>query len=117
MTIEQDERQLKPVVRQLANESMSMDLPSNYYYCYEICFTPEIEATCRVEIEFIDNSEKIIYGDAFKIEAKSLDFIILPYPLAPFALDKRSSFNCKIMIKFLIKTKFKFFLFLLSKMY
>ena len=57
---------------------------------------PEIESTCKVEIEFLDTSETMVYGDSFKIDAKLMDFIIMPFPLAPFALEKKSSFNCKL---------------------
>ncbi len=93
MIIEQENRQLKPIVKQLPNET-NQHLSAPYFYFYEISFMAELEAPCRVEIEFIDNSEKIVYGDTFKVDVISMDYIIIPFPLTPFALGKKSSFNC-----------------------
>ena len=77
---------------------------------------PELETTCRVEIECIDNSEKIVYGDTFKVDVKSMDYIIIPFPLTPFALGKKSSFNCKYLIFIVWSKKFSNVNVLQSKM-
>lgn len=94
MIIEQDNRQLKPIVKQLLNETDS-NLSAYYFYFYEISFLPELDTACRIEIECIDNSDKIVYGDTFRVDVKSMDFIVIPFPLTPFALGKKASFNSK----------------------
>ncbi len=106
VNIEQEDRQLKPTVKQLPND-LIVTSSNLYYYYYEISFVPESETPCRIEIEFIDNLERLVYGDTFKINVKCIDFIVFPFPLIPFAVNKKSSFNCNFLIIFLF-SKFKF---------
>ena len=60
---------------------------------FEVCFTPEIEAMCKIYLEYLNETTHEIYGDLLKLEAKAHDFVIHPFPLIPFPINKKSEFT------------------------
>lgn len=60
---------------------------------FEISFVPELETTCKIDIELVDSLENILYGDSIKIEPKALDFQVVPFPLLPFHINVKGTFN------------------------
>lgn len=60
---------------------------------FEISFVPEIEATCKVDIELVDSLENVLYGDSIKIDVKAIDFQVVPFPLLPFHINVKGTFN------------------------
>ncbi len=65
---------------------------------YEISFTPEIETKCVVDLEYLDIAEGVICGDSVIINVKAKDFRITPFPLQPFAINSKSTFNVEILM-------------------
>ena len=94
--VEQGDRKIKPHIKRV-NKENAEELE------YEINFVPETEDLCRIEIEF--SSDDDIYGDIFKLAVKSSDFLVIPFPLPPFSVNKNASFNGNldaIKFKFII---------------
>lgn len=93
--VEQQDRKIKSNIKKLKNISSSS---SNEKECcsFEIQFVPELESTCKIDIELVEyNTENILYGDSIKIQVKAVDFLIIPFPLLPFHINTNSTFNRK----------------------
>lgn len=89
VNVDQLDRKLKPLVRKLE---------ADFYkkvQTYEISFVPELETSCKIDIEFTDTSSKILNGDTFNLNVKAVDFLILPFPLIPYSINKKNSFQSK----------------------
>ncbi len=90
--IQQKERVLKNFTKQLDNnENTDQD-------AFEVCFTPEIEAVCKIYLEYINETNQEIYGDLLKLDVKAHDFVIQPFPLTPFPINKKSEFTGKSLL-------------------
>jgi hypothetical protein len=85
VTIDQNGNKLKPEIRTNDNDPQ----------VYDISFTPEIDANCRIEIEYCDTAENFIYGDTFDVSVKQGDFLIIPFPLEPAQINQQSTFKSK----------------------
>jgi hypothetical protein len=88
VTIDQNGQKLKPEIRTNEHDAQ----------IYDISFVPETESTCRIEIEYCDSSENIIYGDTFDVSVKQGDFIIIPFPLDPAQINQQSTFKSKFFV-------------------
>ena len=88
--VEQDDHKIKVNLNRLPKKLESED------FVFEISFTPEIEVTCRVEVECLDLNENIICGNVFKLSIGVADYIVMPYPLDPFPIKTRNFFICKL---------------------
>ena len=92
VSIEQ-EKKLKPLIKNVSHE-----LSFQGCLAYEISFIPELEGQCGIEIEQVDAvSEQVVNGDMFNLLVKAVDFKLMPFPLAPFAINKLAKFNVKCL--------------------
>ena len=107
--IEQQDRKLRTFVKQIksienksnATSSAAIGVGSGEIdtgLVYEISFTPEIETKCVVDLEYLDIAEGVICGDSVVINVKAKDFRITPFPLQPFAINSKSTFNVEILM-------------------
>jgi hypothetical protein len=90
VTIDQNGEKLKPDVK--VNDKDGR--------IYDVCFTPENDSQCRVEIEFTDNSDNFIYGDAFDVVVKAANFIISPSPINPVQINYQCVFRGMLLLFF-----------------
>lgn len=60
---------------------------------YDISFIPESNTPCKIEIEFTDGADNFIYGDAFEINVRPADFIIIPFPINPVQINQKCTFR------------------------
>ncbi len=88
--IEQEDRKLKANIKKLETSDMAGQ-PNTF----EISFVPEIESSCRIEVECLDTNENVLCGNLIKVDVQCIDYVLTPYPLQPFPVNTRSSFNCK----------------------
>jgi hypothetical protein len=49
-------------------------------------------------LEYLDIAEGVICGDSIIINVKAKDFRITPFPLQPFAINAKSTFNVEILM-------------------
>ncbi|CAF0722221.1 unnamed protein product, partial [Brachionus calyciflorus] len=97
--IEQQERKIKPSIKHVHTD-IKLNLET-----YEVSFVPEIDSICKIDLEFADKYENILNGDSIKLNVKAYDFLIVPYPLSPFPINTRCSFDTKILRKFVKNVK------------
>lgn len=89
--VEQEDRKIRPIVKSIKkDENLSI---------FEVNFVPEAESMCKIDLEYVDKSDNILNGSIFRINAKALDFLVIPFPLMPFQINKKCSFNSKIKFK------------------
>lgn len=86
--IEQEDRKIRPLVKNIQKEADST--------IYEVSFVPEVESMCKIDLEYINKFDNILNGNMFKLDAKALDFLMIPFPLMPFQINTRCSFKSKI---------------------
>ncbi len=98
VTIDQNGQKLKPEIRNNENDSQ----------VYDISFVPETDSICRIEIEYCDTSENIIYGDSFDVSVKQGDFILIPFPLEPAQINQQSTFKSKLFDYFTVLLQLTF---------
>lgn len=87
--VEQEDRKIKPLVKNIQKENNST--------IYQVSFVPEVESMCKIDLEYVNKFGSILNGNILRIEAKALDFLIIPYPLMPFQVNTKCSFKSKIL--------------------
>ncbi len=100
VTVDQLEKKIKPSVKHVKHSSSDEEKRSSKFY--EITFVPESEATCKIEIEYIDGLDTLITGNTFSVVAKAIDFLVKPYPLDPLPINVKSMFTSKPLLRFLV---------------